>query len=684
MENNSQLPASSCSPAKYKAEREFSALNSQLSTKKDSQLKETFDDKAATRLNIEKLKLIDDISRLIVELKNKFPELAQDLSKVRDNISANQENIPVKKLLKLLEVIQQNLNAPIDKQQLPALKLAIAEAVKILNPAPEIPQENKLLLALSKNDFISVVSIASQIVTQESTDVRNVPNAPNAPVASPQTFQVVFHALQELKELGIPRELQNAPLKELEAVMLQKTAIEVPKDLAKKLSTVFSEKPVFAIVTPKAESLVITPLIKNAQPEKTENRPSFEIPLPPKTTITLPQKIEIALSLHQPPTINSPIPNTLPAEHFAGESPKASNPQSTTSSKISQPLATSHQPLATSHFLQPWPASVQIPKEERNFWLSTNLPLTPQILSIRDTILSFGNLPENPEIVRTFASTMHELSLQTEHGTNVTKEQANLLWRVISLDHTPPSGHPSLTAQPVFQEGNSQCSTLSAQLLKYQPLGNYEGDLFKNLPEPVRRELLQELPTGKVWQPEALQKAIEKILFKYTEQQVQQNVNFSEQAKTHEEIRNVLQNLKEQIQWTRIDQDTRPQIDKENVFYFMHEGELQKGRLKIKDERKGSSKKRQDSALSFSIETNTKKLGKVHVDLVLSKNILNIRFQDDAGTASDAVKEERETLAKELADIGLSLGELIYGKTPKVHILKVAEKKEKNSLDLRA
>jgi len=76
----------------------------------------------------------------------------------------------------------------------------------------------------------------------------------------------------------------------------------------------------------------------------------------------------------------------------------------------------------------------------------------------------------------------------------------------------------------------------------------------------------------------------------------------------------------------------------------------------------------------------------VHVDLTLSKGILNIRMQDEVGTASEVINAERETLAKELTDIGLSLGELIYGKTPKIQAVKVAEKTEKSTggLDVKA
>jgi hypothetical protein len=78
-------------------------------------------------------------------------------------------------------------------------------------------------------------------------------------------------------------------------------------------------------------------------------------------------------------------------------------------------------------------------------------------------------------------------------------------------------------------------------------------------------------------------------------------------------------------------------------------------------------------------------LGEVHADLVLSKGILNIRLRDEFGTAGTAVIEERETLAKELIDIGITLGELLYGKTPKIQNLPVT-KKEKSSggLDVMA
>ncbi|MCL2282463.1 MAG: flagellar hook-length control protein FliK [Fibromonadales bacterium] len=603
--------------------------NSSLSTL-NSQLIE----KVSVQLNADRLKLIDELSRLISELKKQFPELAQNLEKARDYVSASQdENIPVKKLLNLLASIRQNIN--IDNS---LVKNLAEEAIKILQPkqSAEAPPENKLILVLSKNDFESANTIIKNIAAAPLQAPARAESF--QPQQTPQTFQAILNALQEFKELGIPKELQNAPLKELEAMILQKTGIEVPKDLVKSLSMAFGEKPVFA-------ELMIAPVTQKEQPQQLQQpqqSQQSQQPLqsqspqspPPQPSQTVVQTYEI------------PLPKDFPLQKILPDiSQNMPLPP-----KIE--LAFSLYQIKTP-ILQPWPASIPIPKEERDFWLKTDLPFTPQTLNVREYILSFngGKLPENPEVARLFAENLHEMSLKTENGTPVTKEQASLLWRITSLCT------------------NSQLSTLNSQLLKYQPQGNHEGELFKNLPEPVKRELLQELPKEKTLQPEVLQKAVERVM-----------------EKMPEEMRPVLQNLKEQIQWTRVDQDTRAQNDKENIFYFMHEGELQKGRLKVKDERKGGSKSKQESAISFSIETHVKNLGNVHVDLTLSKGILNIKMQDEVGTASDAVSDERETLAKELTDIGISLGELIYGKTPKIKIVKVTEKTEKitSGLDVKA
>ena|GEM_PF-3361830 len=777
-------------PPEQNAKEQESKNNSQLSTL-NSQLIE----KVSVQLNAEKLKLIDEISRLILELKKEFPELARNLEKAREHFSANQENIPAKKILNLFSTIQQNLSEKTVVAE--TIRNLVGEAVKILQPklSMEIPQETKLILVLSKNDFEAANTIIKNITstpTQTSTPTptstptsaptptpvqqqtpmptpmqqpQQIPVQPLpqqtipqqivpqvAPPPPQQTFQAILNTLQEFKELGIPKELQRTPLKELETMVLQKTGIEIPKDLVKNLSIAFGEKPVFAEIiiapVPQKEQAQQQPQIIPQQPQVIQQQPQIipqQLQAVPQQPQIIPQQPQIVPQqpqvIQQQPQINPQQPQIIPQQpQVIPQQPQAipqqpqiipqqpqiipQQPQAIPQQPLiipqqpqviqQQPQITQQQPqiipqqpqvavqiyeiplpknfplekilpidlpakelppkieLAFSLYqipenkisekpeqpkaiLQPWPASVSIPQTERNFWIKTDLPFTPQTLNIREMVLSFnsGKLPENPEIVRSFASAFHEVSMQTEQGSSIPKEQVNLLWRAVN---NMPVNLP-LPMQ------------ITHTFLKYQPQGNYEGELFKSLPEPVKKELLQELPKEKTLQPEILQKAVERIL-----------------EKAPEETRPVLQNLKEQIQWTRVDQDTRVQSDRDNIFYFMHEGELQKGRLKVKDERKGNSKNKQDSQITFSIDTKVKNLGNVHVDLTLSKGILNIRMQDEVGTASDAVNEERGMLAKELADLGISLGELVYGKTPKIQIVKVAEKTEKSTggLDVKA
>jgi hypothetical protein len=706
--------------------------------------------KVAARINTIRLKLIDELSRIILDLKPRFPELAQNLERVRDNVPVKQDNnVSAKNLTEFFNAIRQIINNPeiINKPETQeAVRNLVNDAIKILQPSssPETPPENKLILALLKNDFASANIAIRNIVEQNLQQQTQTPSPPMrtyqpvqpqpapiappvppvppvlqpapqpvsqpqplpapvappappvlqpashpvpqaqplpAPVAPPapptpqpapqpitlpsqiplpqlvaqpvpqhtfQTFQTILSVLQEIKTLGVPQELQNAPLKELEAIALQKVGIEVPKNLVKNISETFSEKPIFATASIKIEnpariespaSIEITPPAKqqSAPAPAPAPAPAFEIPLPKNFVQNFTQT----------------FPQTLP-------SPQKSSPQNVQKQEIAFSLYREAKPI-----LQAWPASVQIPKEERDFWIKTELPLTPQILNLREAILSFGKLPENPAVVKLFAEGMHEMSLLAENGKPITKEQTNLLWRFVETQ--TPQQTSMQTPMQIPQQILPQIPLqVTHSLLKYQPAGNYEGELFKSLPEVVKKEILRELPAEKAWQPELLQKAIEKI-------------------KPGEEFRQILQNFKEQIQWTRIDQDTRQPQDRENVFYFMHNSELQKGRLKVKDERKGGGKRQSGSSISFSIKTHTKTLGDVNADLTLSKNVLSIRLQDSVGTAGKAVEEERGMLAKELADIGISLGELLYGRTPKTRNLPIARvKEESGGLDVRA
>jgi hypothetical protein len=174
----------------------------------------------------------------------------------------------------------------------------VNQALKILQPSTEIPPENKLLLALSQNDFAKAeIAIRNIIETATTTPAATTPKAFQT---APQTFQIILNALQELKTLGIPKEFENTPLKELEAVVLQKTGIEIEKNLAKNLQMIFNEKPAYAVATEIPVPKNILQIILQAIPNS---------PMPPSPPTNT-----------QPPPVNynannanlPPAPQTIP------------------------------------------------------------------------------------------------------------------------------------------------------------------------------------------------------------------------------------------------------------------------------------------------------------------------------------------------------------------------------------
>lgn len=281
--------------------------------------------------------------------------------------------------------------------------------------------------------------------------------------------------------------------------------------------------------------------------------------------------------------------------------------------------------------LQPWPASAQIPAEEQAYWTATGLPPTPATSSARDTLAAYGTLPADPSVAGAFGQALHELSLYMPDGVAPDTAQRDLLLRTLLL-----AGDRGVD------------SSMLQSLSRYHGGSDPEIELLRQLPEESRQFLMKELGSGKAHSPQQLQEAVEKAL--------------AHSRLASPETTQTLQNIKEQLQWTRLDQDTRHPAEREQVFYWQHEGELQKGRLKVKDERRAGHKSHSpDAAITFSVQTQVSHLGKVQADLVLQGERLDVRLADEEGEAEEAVRAERESLATELSEMGLSLGELVYG-----------------------
>lgn len=299
-------------------------------------------------------------------------------------------------------------------------------------------------------------------------------------------------------------------------------------------------------------------------------------------------------------------------------------------------LAFSLENVSGQTVLQPWPASAQIPPTEQAYWQATELPLTANTLDIRDFLSSYGPLPADPRLTTALGQAWHQLSLEMPQGQTPSPEQKDLLLRALLVSQGQPLPSPVLQA-----------------LAHYSPLADPEPDLFKQLPAPLRAQLLAQWPEGhKIIEPHTLQNAIEKVLD-----------HWRPSADTPPESRELLQQFKEHLQTTRLDQDTRHPADREQIFYWMHQGELQKGRLQIRDQRQSSPHKgkKNHQGIAFTVQTRLPQLGQVQADLLLTETRLDVRLSTEHHNAQSAMQAERDSLQEELADMGLELGNLIYG-----------------------
>lgn len=279
-----------------------------------------------------------------------------------------------------------------------------------------------------------------------------------------------------------------------------------------------------------------------------------------------------------------------------------------------------------------WPASTNLPAEERDYWRSTGLP--PQVaLEVRN-VLPAGELPADPAMAATVGRELHRLSLEMPGGSEIPAPQKDLLLRTVLL-----------------AKGTELPQGLLQGLARYQPGGERESALVSSLGDETRQRLLASLAeNGKVHSPETMQAAVARLLG-------------SETHALSSGDRQVLQQLHEQLQWSRLDQDSRHPADREQAFYFLNGEQLHKGAIQVRDER-GQGGKRQGSGKeghAFTVETRLPHLGKVMVDMTLLGDRLDVRLADEKGNAREAVTAERQSLSEELADMGLSLGELVYG-----------------------
>ena len=276
--------------------------------------------------------------------------------------------------------------------------------------------------------------------------------------------------------------------------------------------------------------------------------------------------------------------------------------------------------------------SAFLPPQELPALARTNSPLTANLVDARDFMAQYTDAPPNAERVVQFASILHTLDLQLPHGESLTADQKDLAFRWMLSTPTQAQNKADLQG-----------------LVHYQSNQDPEPDLFQKLPAPQREWLAQQLAHNESKPVSA--KELQNLL--------QQMPAASSSAAPSE--REALAQLKSQVQWTHLDQDSRHSEDRQQVVYFSHAGELQKARIQFRNESKSKNAKGAgDSSHSFYIETRTANLGKVHVDIRVKENQVELDFSDASGQAKPAVQSERKNLAKDLDDIGLVLKDISY------------------------
>ncbi|HSQ42011.1 MAG TPA: hypothetical protein VLM37_07015 [Fibrobacteraceae bacterium] len=277
-----------------------------------------------------------------------------------------------------------------------------------------------------------------------------------------------------------------------------------------------------------------------------------------------------------------------------------------------------------------------LPTSEVKSLLANKVPITANLVDAYEFAHQYADEIPSNRLVQ-FAQVLHQLDLQLPHGATMDDSQKDLALRWL------------LSSQPTTPGVKVQISSDVLQgLTQYQVDGDREGELFQNLSEPVRKQLLQEMrtPGKEVIRPADLEIIADKI---------------STNSDLSSSDRDALSQLRQQSQWTRLDQDTRHSSERQEVFYFQHEGVLHKGRIQFRHEQgrqRGAGGG--DSTKRLHVETSTANLGNVQVDFQIQSNRLELIFSTADGKAEPAVQEERPSLAKALDEIGYLLGDLSY------------------------
>ncbi len=483
---------------------------------------------------------------------------------------------------------------------------------------PLVPQAQELIGSLASNDFQAANANIQKVISIISDKKPFTPK-------ELALFSRLLQPLQELDSWGSPAELSAPQVKQLR--------VELENILALPLSKTAK------VALPSESPARISSLQGNTL--------QLDIPLPNGSTIPLECKLPLDHPLRQQLREGSLVTLKLLPELAPDALPQNQTPQafentpklitdkqqilSALTQRISAPGIPT--PAIPPQRVLIQPDAAYLPENELPAHIASKTPITANLVDAHKFLQQYGEeIP--PARVAQFAQILHQVEVNLPHGQALTEEQKDLVLRWML---TQKDSNPKITPD------------LAKGLSLYSPEGDAEPELFKALPLSHREALEREATkTGaKPISPKALLNILEQV-------PIPPNATPAEREAIHQ--------LQKQVQWTQMDQDTRPPSERQEVVYFFNGQELQKARIQLRkepqDKSKGSEKK--EPELHFFVETRTSKLGKVHVDFRVREGKVELDFADSSGAAGAMVEKERPALAKELEQIGFLLGSVLY------------------------
>jgi len=564
-----------------------------------------------------------------------------------------------------LQKFTTQLYQQLSESTVPELQRLAPSLLKVMQeleiPLPPVDRIGEILRHFSNNDFPAVEnSLRALIQTFQHTtaSAHSTPNLASKSIPSsspsvshpriptflstqlptpvtqfeppPATHSLVrlWPALREFVQWSAPEQKQQIPSAP-EALRFVEEKLAFPS------KSIPSNQPSGLFV---AKTQLVSPHRVVLEPQTPLHIPSQnQSEFAPKNSTLLVRSDKITQSqvIPLPPRIEFPIPDrvTVPAQ-----------PPLLQGLQENQILTWRSIPLPSGQAgVLPLPYTADIAAEEQIQWVKASVQATPNFVTHRNQIQV--DSPEIPlvhsEILQKQTEILHQLDLQLPPQVELPENAHSLTLRWIL---SPPSNHkPSLDhlLSYLFHQNSTE-----------------KGSTAPTLPAEAQIWMPQIKGKTPIMQPKELAQILDQI----PESSLK---SMTPEAKTQ------LQDFKQHLQWTQFDEETRHPDDRQQLFYFHHQGELLRSRIRYRfqENNESNAKSSLESTHHVSIETSTPRLGNVHLELDQKGTALRIEFLDNLGAADVAVQQERQSLTEELEQIGYQLQELFYRRLPMQNIL---------------